>query len=240
MTRIIAGSAKGRTLSVPPRGTRPTSDRVREAVFSMVDARRDLEGLFVLDLYAGSGALGLEALSRGATHATLVDSDRAAVATIARNASALALPGARTQRSGVRDFLAQRSGVRDFLAQRSGVQRSGVRDYPSLGPDGSGPGGLRSGGEPGSAPRFDVVFVDPPYALDTDEVEADLVALVTGGWLADDAFVILERASRSDAPRWPNGFDVAVDKVYGDTRVILAHWSGSAAPAEEVADPQSL
>lgn len=215
MTRIIAGSAKGRTLSVPPRGTRPTSDRVREAVFSMVDARRDLEGLFVLDLYAGSGALGLEALSRGATHATLVDSDRAAVATIARNASALALSGARTQRSGVRDYL-------------------------SLGPDGSGPGGLRSGGEPESAPRFDVVFVDPPYALDTDEVEADLVALVTGGWLADDAFVILERASRSDAPRWPNGFDVAVDKVYGDTRVILAHWSGSAAPAEEVADPQSL
>ncbi|MEO7195872.1 MAG: RsmD family RNA methyltransferase, partial [Pseudonocardiaceae bacterium] len=62
MVRIVAGTAGGRRLAVPPRGTRPTSERVREAVFSALQARRDLEGARVLDLYAGSGALGLEAL----------------------------------------------------------------------------------------------------------------------------------------------------------------------------------
>lgn len=66
MTRIIGGVAGGRRIAVPPRGTRPTTDRVRESLFNIVTARRDLTGLAVLDLYAGSGALGLEALSRGA------------------------------------------------------------------------------------------------------------------------------------------------------------------------------
>ena len=64
MTRIVAGVAGGRRLNVPPRGTRPTTDRVREALFNVLAVRRDFDGLRVLDLYAGSGALGLEALSR--------------------------------------------------------------------------------------------------------------------------------------------------------------------------------
>ena len=68
VVRIVAGVAGGRRLAVPPHGTRPTSDRVREAVFSALAARRVLEGARVLDLYAGSGAMGLEALSRGAAH----------------------------------------------------------------------------------------------------------------------------------------------------------------------------
>ncbi|WP_396898650.1 RsmD family RNA methyltransferase, partial [Mycolicibacterium sp.] len=69
MTRIIAGTLGGRRIAVPPRGTRPTSDRVREAVFNALSARLDFTGLDVLDLYAGSGALGLEAISRGAASA---------------------------------------------------------------------------------------------------------------------------------------------------------------------------
>lgn len=73
MTRIIAGFAGSLRLAVPPGGTRPTSDRVREAIFSALDARGVLPGARVLDLYAGSGALGLEAASRGAAHVTLVD-----------------------------------------------------------------------------------------------------------------------------------------------------------------------
>ena len=75
MTRIIGGVAGGRRIAVPPRGTRPTTDRVRESLFNIVTARRDLTGLAVLDLYAGSGALGLEALSRGAASALFVESD---------------------------------------------------------------------------------------------------------------------------------------------------------------------
>ncbi|HEX2300606.1 MAG TPA: 16S rRNA (guanine(966)-N(2))-methyltransferase RsmD [Pseudonocardiaceae bacterium] len=93
MTRIVAGVAGGRRLAVPPRGTRPTSDRVREAVFSAVAARRDLDGARVLDLYAGSGALGLEALSRGAAHVRFVESDRRAAAVLRRNVEALGLAG---------------------------------------------------------------------------------------------------------------------------------------------------
>jgi len=73
VTRIIAGFAGSLRLAVPPTGTRPTSDRVREAIFSALDARGVLPGARVLDLYAGSGALGLEAASRGAAHVTLVD-----------------------------------------------------------------------------------------------------------------------------------------------------------------------
>ncbi|WP_191281591.1 16S rRNA (guanine(966)-N(2))-methyltransferase RsmD [Pseudolysinimonas yzui] len=78
MTRIIAGFAGSLRLAVPPVGTRPTSDRVREAIFSALDARGVLPGARVLDLYAGSGALGLEGASRGAAHVTLVDKATAA------------------------------------------------------------------------------------------------------------------------------------------------------------------
>ena len=89
----MAGRAGGRRIAVPPSGTRPTSDRVREAVFSALEARMDLEGARVLDLYAGSGALGLEALSRGGAHALFVESDARAAAVVRRNAAGLGLPG---------------------------------------------------------------------------------------------------------------------------------------------------
>ncbi len=91
---------------MPPRGTRPTTDRVRESLFNIVTARRDLAGLAVLDLYAGSGALGLEALSRGAASALFVESDQRAAAVIARNISSLGLAGATLRRGTVAAVLA--------------------------------------------------------------------------------------------------------------------------------------
>lgn len=87
VTRIIAGFAGSLRLAVPPVGTRPTSDRVREAIFSALDARDVLPGSRVLDLYAGSGALGLEAASRGAAHVTLVDRAAAAHRVASDNAA---------------------------------------------------------------------------------------------------------------------------------------------------------
>lgn len=87
MTRIISGYARSLRLAVPPVGTRPTSDRVREAIFSALDARGVLPGARVLDLYAGSGALGLEAASRGAAHVTLVDRATAAHRITSANAA---------------------------------------------------------------------------------------------------------------------------------------------------------
>ncbi|MFD0207524.1 MULTISPECIES: 16S rRNA (guanine(966)-N(2))-methyltransferase RsmD [Saccharothrix] len=93
MTRIVAGAAGGRRLQVPPRVTRPTSDRVREALFSSLEALVDLDGAVVLDLYAGSGALGFEALSRGAVRATFVESDKRAAEVLKSNAKVVGLPG---------------------------------------------------------------------------------------------------------------------------------------------------
>ena len=93
--RIIAGDWRGRRLEAPPgRATRPTADRVRETLFSMLASRLgSFDDLRVADLFAGSGALGFEALSRGAAHATFVESDPVAEATIRRNADTLGAPG---------------------------------------------------------------------------------------------------------------------------------------------------
>lgn len=106
MTRVIGGVAGGRRIAVPPRGTRPTTDRVRESLFNIVTARCDLTGMSVLDLYAGSGALGLEALSRGATSALFVESDHRAAAVLACNIATLGLPGATIRRGAVTAVLA--------------------------------------------------------------------------------------------------------------------------------------
>jgi len=91
MTRIVAGRFGGRTLQVPPKGTRPTSDRVREAIFSRLDHLDVLDDARVLDLYAGSGALGLEAASRGASEIVLVDANRRAADVARGNVAALGL-----------------------------------------------------------------------------------------------------------------------------------------------------
>lgn len=98
VTRIVAGTAGGRRLKVPPKGTRPTSERVREALFNALETAGELDGAHVLDLYAGSGALGLEALSRGAADALFVESDRRAVDVLRGNVAALGLGG--TVRAG--------------------------------------------------------------------------------------------------------------------------------------------
>jgi 16S rRNA (guanine966-N2)-methyltransferase len=112
VTRIIAGAARGRRLSVPAVGTRPTSDRAREAVFSAIEsALSGLAGLNVVDLYAGSGALGLEALSRGASRVDFIESDQAAAATLRANIDAVALPGAHVHVMTVERWVRQRTDV---------------------------------------------------------------------------------------------------------------------------------
>ncbi|GAA4734888.1 16S rRNA (guanine(966)-N(2))-methyltransferase RsmD [Isoptericola chiayiensis] len=93
MTRIVAGTVGGRPLTVPPSGTRPTSERVREAMFSRLEHYDVLDGSRVLDLFAGSGALGLEAASRGAVEVTLVDAARKAAEVARRNVRDLGLTG---------------------------------------------------------------------------------------------------------------------------------------------------
>jgi 16S rRNA (guanine966-N2)-methyltransferase len=111
--RIIAGRCKGARIYAP-RGldTRPTSDRVREASFNLIGP---VDGAAVLDLYAGSGALGLEALSRGAASALFVDSGRDACATIRRNLEKLRLDGAEIACTDVLRYLATATGRFDLV-----------------------------------------------------------------------------------------------------------------------------
>lgn len=177
MTRVIAGIAGGRRLAVPPgRDTRPTGDRAREGLFGTVLALLGpLDGLRVADLYAGSGAVGLEALSRGAAHALLVESHPRAMRVIRRNAEALGLPGA--------------------VPCAEKVERL-VRTPPD---------------EP-----YDWIFADPPYPLPDASVTALLEDLRDHGWAAPDALVVVERAARGPALRWPDGFEAERDRRYGE------------------------
>src|SRR5215472_13341715 len=157
MTRVIAGIAGGRRLSVPAgRDTRPTSDRAREGLFATVQAiRGPLAGASVLDLYAGSGAVGLEALSRGAARALLAEADARAVRVIRANITALGLAGAHVVAGRVERVLA------------------------------TGPAGERAGAAVGG--RFDLAFADPPYAMPAEAVSAMLTALITVGLLTPGA-----------------------------------------------------
>lgn len=114
MTRIVAGLAGGRPLVVPATGTRPTSDRVREALFSRLAHLDALDDARVLDLYAGSGALGLEAVSRGAASAVLVDHAKPAVAACRRNVAALGLPGVAVAADRALPYLQRRRPLADL------------------------------------------------------------------------------------------------------------------------------
>jgi 16S rRNA (guanine966-N2)-methyltransferase len=191
VTRIIAGSAGGRRLSTPPgEGTRPTSDRVREAVFSALEsALGTLHGVRFLDLYAGSGAIGLEAVSRGAAHATLVEQHRRAAGVARRNARDLGFTGVEVVTARAESF----------------VRRTSAQDDP---------------GEPaGRRGRYDVVFADPPYTMPGEAVTELLRDLVAHGWVEDDAVVVVERSSRDPDLVWPEGIEPHRARRYGETRV---------------------
>jgi len=166
-------------LAVPDgRETRPTSDRAREGLFATVTSiLGPLTGTRVLDLYAGSGAVGLEALSRGASRVLLVESGARASAVIRQNIEALGLPGA--------TLIADR--VERVLAH-----------------------------EPPEDERYDVAFADPPYAMADTEISRVLSLLADEGWLARDALVIVERATRSGPVRWPDGFVPDRARKYGE------------------------
>ena len=132
--RIIAGSRKGHRISAPKgTSTRPTSDRAREAAFNLIGP---VDGAAVLDLFAGSGAMGLEALSRGAARATFVESDRDACRTINANLDKLRLTGARVLCQDVLRFLAAERGRYDLILvdppyERVETLRAAARGAPA-------------------------------------------------------------------------------------------------------------
>lgn len=196
MTRIIGGTAGGRRIKAPAgERTRPTSDRVREALFSSLDSDvGSIAGLRFLDLYAGSGAVGLEARSRGAGLVTLVEHDRRTVALIKDNLRSLGFNHVEVVAGTVSRVLAGRP----------------------------------------RAP-YDVVFLDPPYPLSTEEVVDDLGALQQQEWLAEGAVVVVERATRSGELPWPPGLSGVRSKKYGETTLWYGHATRSGGPPDEAA-----
>lgn len=196
MTRIIAGKAGGRRLAVPGgQTTRPTSDRAREGLFgTLLSEIGPLDGKRVLDLYAGSGAVGLEALSRGAGSVLLIESDARAAAVIKANIEAVDLPGARVVIGKAERVLA----------------RPAPRPAPGSGPTpGSGPPPVPA------EDTYDVAFADPPYAVTDAEITKVLAALAEG-WLGNDALVVVERATRGGAFDWPPGYTAGKSRRYGE------------------------
>lgn len=184
MTRIIGGSAGGRRLRTPTGvNTRPTSDRVREAMFSTIDAAfGSIAGLRFLDLYAGSGAVGLEARSRGAGVVTLVEHDRRTASLIRENVKAVGLSNVEVVTATVGRTLTH----------------------------------------PPRAP-YDIVFLDPPYAVPTGAVLDALKALLANDWLAEEALVVVERSTRDGELPWPEGYQAGRSKKYGETTLWYGH-----------------
>lgn len=186
MTRIVAGEFKGRRLITADTGVRPTTDKVREALFSSLTNKIDIVGQRVLDLFAGSGALALEAVSRGAGFAVMVEKNRKHVKFLTQNIEALSA--------------GDRAQVVCEDADRFVHQMRGQSDAPLTTDRG-----------------FDVIFVDPPYDVDNDSVEALLVGSVENDWLNPAGIFVVERATRTGSIKWPSGVQEVGSRIYGDT-----------------------
>lgn len=176
--RVIGGELRGVPLKAPRgTGTRPTSDKVRGAIFDML-AAMGAPMVRVLDLYAGSGALGIEALSRGAEHADLVERAPAACAAIRDNLAKTRLIARATLHQG---------GVERVLSRLTG--------------------------------RYDIVFLDPPYA--DEGVGAVLAALAPAGLIDQDSVVVYEHARRRKPPPDCGPLSLRTSRCHGDTCITI-------------------
>ncbi|MBI1366063.1 MAG: 16S rRNA (guanine(966)-N(2))-methyltransferase RsmD [Alphaproteobacteria bacterium] len=179
--RIVGGKFRGRSILTPKgRDTRPTSDKARESLFNILSHRGDfsLEGARVIDLFAGSGALGFEAMSRGAHWCLFVETDAAARGAIRDNIEALGLFGS---------------------------TRLHRRSATSLG---SKPAGV--------GPPFTLAFLDPPYREDL--AAPAMETLKSGGWLSEDALVVVEQAVE-EVPVAVAGFKEIDRRDYGAAQI---------------------
>jgi 16S rRNA (guanine966-N2)-methyltransferase len=204
--RVIAGTLKGRRLKTPSWvGLRPTSDKLRETLFNILAGR--IRGARVLDGYSGTGALGIEALSRGAAWVTFIDRDRRAQALIAEN---LALCGIEnvyaimpTTVAGALDALSESPAAKPFGAKFLGTK---LFDDARL----------------FDAKLFDVVLLDPPYAPESRD---DLAPILTaaGRLIAPNGVLVLERARRHPVPEAAGRLVCSREVVSGDSALAFYH-----------------
>ncbi|PWG60105.1 16S rRNA (guanine(966)-N(2))-methyltransferase RsmD [Bifidobacterium catulorum] len=183
--RIIAGRFKGFEVTTPKSGTRPTTDRTKEAIFSHLTAIDILPDARVLDLFAGTGALGIEALSRGARSLVAVESSGPAAAMLGRSL-------ARLKQS--------KAWNADMSAR---VVKTKAEKYVNA---------------PGAS--FDLIFIDPPYAFDTNNCNDLMQMLVTNGIVDPRGVIMLERSARSEEPTAPDGWEITQSRKYGETAVF--------------------
>ena len=193
MTRIIGGDFRGRSIKVPDAETRPTSSRVREAIFSSVEhAVSGLDDLRVLDLFSGSGAFGIESISRGAAEAVLIEKDLRAADTLHTNVANFGIKNARVVIADAFTDVAQKSG----------------------------------------RGTFDVVFIDPPYSFEDQDVDTLIANLVQNDWLNEYAVIVVERGSRSQV-QWPDSVEELRKKVYGDTSIWYGQYLTNEDPKDD-------
>lgn len=183
MMRIVAGELRGRAIQAPEGpDVRPTSDRARQAVFNILEHApwsAGVEGLQAIDVFAGSGAMGLEALSRGAKGCLFVELAEPSLTAIRANISTFRLEG------------------------RARLKR---QDATRLGP------------RPMTDPACDLAFLDPPYRKDL--AAPALAALREGGWLAEEAIVVVELGSGEAPPEAP-GYEIIDQRRYGAAQVLF-------------------
>ena len=195
--RVISGRFKGVALTTPKAGTRPTTDRTKEAIFSHLDSWGALDDARVLELFAGTGALGIEALSRGARELVAVESSAPAAALIAQTLTAL-----KHNRSWEHGMSAR-------------VVKSRSEKYAAS----------ASAGEP-----FDMVFIDPPYAFETNDCNQLLADLASRELTSSNTVIMLERSTRSEEPTAPENWEITDRRDYGETAVYYIE------PSEPISD----
>lgn len=195
--RVISGRFKGVALTTPKADTRPTTDRTKEAIFSHLDSWGVLDDARVLDLFAGTGALGIEALSRGARELVAVESSAPAAALIAQTLTAL-----KHNRSWE---LGMSARVIKARAEKYAACASAV------------------------AP-FDVIFIDPPYAFETEACNQLLADLASRELTSSNTVIMLERSTRSEEPTAPENWEITDRRDYGETAVYYIE------PSEPISD----
>ena len=228
--RIVSGQYSGRKLEVPKgRDIRPTSDKVRGAVFNALRSRGAVEDEKVLDAFCGSGALGLEALSQGASSCTFVDKSRHSLELAQRNAKALGLlsPSLQADPTFLRSPR-KRGSCTDFEKDPRFRGEDIDLDCRVTNPPRNDEYGIAfilkdattleaCEGEP-----YTLLFLDPPY--NQDLLTPTLSALAHAGWVAENAFLVCEVEKRW-AGSIPDSYTLENEKTYGDTKVMFLRYT---------------
>lgn len=205
--RVIAGRFKGFALSVQKKGTRPTTDRTKEAIFSHLESHGYIDEAHVLDLFAGSGALGIEALSRGARSAVFVDASAQAAGLLRKTIAGLTKSPAWNRAT---------MAVRVLKSKAETVVAKFAAEYRAT-------DSAVAQGEEGVAvapAQFSLVFLDPPYEFSTADFNALMAVLASSGALSEDAIIVAERSVRSEDIAAPAGWEIDTARAYGETEVF--------------------